>query len=59
IHDFGTVTFAAPDPARHYAYEGHGAKDPRTGATVARRKDALRGKLHPLLDAWRIWVSEH
>jgi len=58
IHDFSTVTFAAPDPARHYGHEGHGAKDPRTGATVARRKDALRGKLHPLLDAWRIWVSE-
>ena len=30
------------------------SKDPRTGATIGRRKDVLAGKLHPLLDAWRV-----
>jgi MoxR-like ATPase len=34
-------------------YDGSGARDPRTGAHVSRLKDALRGKLKPLLSAWR------
>ncbi len=39
--------------ARHYAQSGAGARDPRTGAVVARFRDVLAGKLDPLLEAWR------
>jgi ATP-dependent Clp protease ATP-binding subunit ClpA len=43
----------AHDTARLYADGGQGARDPRTGASIARYKDVLAGKLYPLLDAWR------
>ena len=39
--------------ARTYGKDGVGARDPRTGATVLRIKDVLRGNLHPFLEAWR------
>jgi hypothetical protein len=39
--------------ARTYGKDGVGARDPRTGATVLRLKDALRGELDPFLEAWR------
>jgi hypothetical protein len=41
------------ETARVYAIGGVGARDPRTGAKVARFRDAMAGKLHGLLDAWR------
>lgn len=43
----------ARDVARHYGQDGTGARDPRTGASVPRLKDVLRGRLDPLLEAWR------
>lgn len=39
--------------ARVYNEGGTGARDPRTGAHLPRLKDALRGRLDPLLEAWR------
>jgi MoxR-like ATPase len=39
--------------ARVYGEDGRGARDPRTGAGVSRLKDAMKGRLQPLLDAWR------
>jgi ATP-dependent Clp protease ATP-binding subunit ClpC len=39
--------------ARTYGKDGVGARDPRTGATQVRLKDALRGELGVFLDAWR------
>lgn len=44
---------AAPPLARVYGEDGAGARDPRTGAGIARLRDALRGDLRPLLEAWR------
>ncbi|MBI2898230.1 MAG: hypothetical protein HYY06_32065 [Deltaproteobacteria bacterium] len=48
---------AAPTPdldvARTYGEGGTGARDPRTGAVVARAKDAFAGDLTRLLAAWR------
>jgi PCRF domain len=41
------------DVARVYAQGGTGARDPRTDAVVRRFKDAMRGGLDPLLQAWR------
>jgi ATP-dependent Clp protease ATP-binding subunit ClpA len=41
------------ETARIYAIGGVGARDPRTNARVPRFRDAMAGKLHPLLDAWR------
>jgi ATP-dependent Clp protease ATP-binding subunit ClpC len=41
------------DVARVYGEGGGGAHDPRTGARVRQLKDALKGKLDPLLEAWR------
>ena len=41
------------EPAREYGRDGTGARDPRTGETVVRIKDALSGKLDRLLDAWQ------
>jgi ATP-dependent Clp protease ATP-binding subunit ClpC len=41
------------EPARLYAQGGTGARDPRTGALVPRYKDAMRGGLDALLEAWR------
>lgn len=53
VSDLRDAELPAAEPARHYGQDGLGAKDPRTSASVPGRKDALRGKLHPLLDAWR------
>jgi ATP-dependent Clp protease ATP-binding subunit ClpA len=39
--------------ARLYADAGAGARDPRTGAVVARYRDVVHGKLDSLLEAWR------
>ncbi len=39
--------------ARHYRERGAGARDPRTGATAARFKDVMSGRLEGFLDAWR------
>jgi ATP-dependent Clp protease ATP-binding subunit ClpC len=39
--------------ARIYGQDGVGARDPRTGATVLRMKDVLKGELDAFLDAWR------
>jgi ATP-dependent Clp protease ATP-binding subunit ClpC len=39
--------------ARIYGQDGVGARDPRTGATVLRLKDVLKGELDAFLDAWR------
>jgi ATP-dependent Clp protease ATP-binding subunit ClpC len=44
---------AEVDLARVYGEDGRGARDPRTGAVVARLKDAMKGRLDPLLEAWR------
>ncbi len=43
----------ATETARVYGIEGSGARDPRTGAAVARLRDVLRGDLDGLLEAWR------
>lgn len=48
-----TVDNAPAELARVYGENGTGARDTRTGATVARFKDVLRGKLEPLAEAWR------
>lgn len=42
--------------ARLYSHGGAGARDPRTDAVVSRLKDVLRGRLDPLLEAWRHWT---
>ena len=54
------LELAAPDSltsalevARVYGENGGGAHDPRTGARVRQLKDALKGKLDPLLESWR------
>jgi hypothetical protein len=39
--------------ARVYGKDGVAARDPRTGASVLRAKDVLRGRLDPFLQAWR------
>ena len=39
--------------ARSYGEGGAGARDARTGAVIARYRDAIRGKLDPFLEAWR------
>lgn len=44
---------SSAEVARLYGADGLGARDPRTGATVVKAKDVLRGKLDPLLEAWR------
>jgi hypothetical protein len=41
------------ETARLYAQGGTGARDPRTGAVVPRYRDAMRGSLDALLEAWR------
>ncbi len=41
------------ETARIYTIGGLGARDPRTGAKLPRFRDAMAGKLQPLLDAWR------
>ncbi len=41
------------DVVRVYLEHGQGARDPRTGASVASYKDVQRGRLDPLLEAWR------
>ena len=42
-----------PPTARTYREDGQGARDPRTGAVVHTFKDVMRGRLDPLLEAWR------
>jgi hypothetical protein len=39
--------------ARIYGDESVGARDPRTGVSVPRLKDVLRGNLDRFLDGWR------
>ena len=39
--------------SRIYGKDGVAARDPRTGATMARVKDVRKGELDPFLDAWR------
>jgi len=39
---------------RDYGRGGTGARDLRSGATVTRFKDAMHGKLEPLLQAYRL-----
>jgi protein subunit release factor A len=39
--------------SRVYGKDGVAARDPRTGATMARLKDVRKGELDPFLDAWR------
>jgi hypothetical protein len=52
--DSAAPALAGPlETARVYAQGGTGARDPRTGSVVPRFKDALRGGLDPLLEAWR------
>ena len=43
----------SPATVRLYKEDGQGARDPRTGAVVATYKDVLRGRLDPILEAWR------
>ncbi|MBL8115657.1 MAG: AAA family ATPase, partial [Acidobacteria bacterium] len=42
------------ETSRLYGADGAGARDPRTGAVIARLKDVFSGRLRPLLDAWRL-----
>jgi ATP-dependent Clp protease ATP-binding subunit ClpC len=44
---------SASDLVRHYAVDGVGARDPRTGVTVKRFKDLRMGRLDSFLDALR------
>lgn len=44
---------AEPAVARIYGEDGGVARDIRTGAPGVKEKDALRGRLEPLLEAWR------
>lgn len=41
-----------PEVAREYGLVGGSVRDPRTSASVASLKEALRGELDPLLRAW-------
>jgi ATP-dependent Clp protease ATP-binding subunit ClpC len=43
----------AVEVARIYGDESGGARDPRTGVSVPRLKDVLRGNLDRFLDGWR------
>jgi hypothetical protein len=43
----------AAEVARIYGDESGGARDPRTGVSVPRLKDVLRGNLDRFLDGWR------
>ena len=42
-----------PETARVYGEDGQGARDPRTGGVVHAYRDVQRGRLDPLLEAWR------
>lgn len=42
-----------PDTARVYGEDGAGARDPRTGAVLARLRDAMRGEFGDFLERWR------
>ncbi len=56
LHDVRDYWMKRPDPpevARIYARTGQGATDPRTGAVIPRFKDVMRGRLDPLLEAWK------
>ena len=57
LHDLRSVwNRAGPGPSeavRVYGKDGVGAVDPRTGASCARLKDALAGRLDVFLQAWR------
>jgi hypothetical protein len=44
--------------AREYGRDGTGARDPRTGETIVRAKDALSGKLDRLLEAWQLLLAQ-
>jgi hypothetical protein len=44
---------AGPEPARIYGEDGSGVRDPRTGVTVPRLKEVLRGRLDAFLEGWR------
>jgi ATP-dependent Clp protease ATP-binding subunit ClpC len=53
-----TAAWSSPDRkeaelARVYGEDGRGARDPRTGAVVVKLKDVMKGRLEPLLEAWR------
>jgi ATP-dependent Clp protease ATP-binding subunit ClpA len=60
LADLTAYLEAAPetctDVARLYGYDGTAARDPRTGAVIARARDVQRGKLDALLDAYRLSV---
>lgn len=43
----------ATEVARIYGDDSGGARDPRTGVSVPRLKDVLRGNLDRFLEAWR------
>jgi hypothetical protein len=43
----------AVEVARIYGDESGGARDPRTGVSVPRLKDVLRGHLDRFLEGWR------
>ncbi|MEO1335649.1 MAG: AAA family ATPase, partial [Myxococcota bacterium] len=59
VHDLAASwdvpTGAPPSVVRVYREDGQGARDPRTGGLVASYKDVQRGRLDPLLEAWRRW----
>ncbi|MFG0319938.1 MAG: hypothetical protein ACF8XB_21885, partial [Planctomycetota bacterium JB042] len=46
-------TAELPEVARVYGEDGAGARDPRTGAVIARLKDAMRGQFDDFLERWR------
>ncbi|MBK8257664.1 MAG: AAA family ATPase [Polyangiaceae bacterium] len=48
----------ANETARIYGHGGTGARDPRTRAIVVKYRDVLRGRLDPLLEAWRRAAAE-
>jgi ATP-dependent Clp protease ATP-binding subunit ClpA len=60
VHLLGDLTAAWSTPdrkeaelSRVYGEDGRGARDPRTGAVVVKLKEAMKGRLEPLLEAWR------
>ena len=61
VHDlsggWNSAPEAMPEAVRIYGEDGQGARDPRTGAVIAAHRDVTKGRLDPILDAWRRWVA--
>jgi hypothetical protein len=50
---WSVAPLAEPQPARLYGEDGGWVRDPRVDSAAVKIKDALKGRLDPLLEAWR------